>query len=451
MHNLLASLCVVLGNGLTTIQTAAGWLEIAMTFCGYQQEISGMKFTVKSTVAACALMASGGMSWADCGIESGSVRILSNDFGALHAVSEWAAKCASGSVEVTANATAEHKNIQVPALTTNPATYTVAVVASNSIIPLMTDDLIRPLDEYVAKWGGQLQENQLIRINGKIMAIAFMANAQHLFYRDDILAENGIEVPTTFDELFAAADKLRAAGLMDSPITSAYKPGWDLAAEFVNAYLGTGNEFFVPGSAELAINNEDGMKVLETMKKMTSYMGTDWATYDTNGIKPIWEAGDAALSISWGSRAGAYIAADNPSPEIAAHTSFAASPTVGSTPGGALWWDGFTIAKNISDEDAEASFRAMMNGVSAEMMAENADLAVWLIGGYEPAKAASGVIANVNGGARPYPMVPYMGLLHTALGNNLIEYLQGSESAEQAMADVSSAYTTAAKEAGYLN
>ena len=412
-----------------------------------------MNFTIRSTVAGCALIASAGASWADCGIESGSVRILSNDFAALHAVADWAGKCASDSVEVTANATEEHKNIQVPALTTNPATYTVAVIASNSIIPLLNDDLIRPLDDYVAKWGGQLQESQLIRINGKIMAIAFMANAQHLFYREDVLAEHGIEVPTSYEELFAAADKLRAAGVMDSPITSAYKPGWDVAAEFVNTYLGTGNEFFKPGSAELAIDNADGMMVLETMAKMTSYMGQDWATYNTNEIKPIWEADQAALSISWGSRAGAYIADDSPAPEIAANTSFAASPSIGggSIPGAALWWDGFTIAKNISDEDAEASFRAMMNGVSADMMAENNDAAVWLIDGYEASKAASGVIANVNGGARPYPMEPYMGLLHTALGDNLVEYLQGSESAEQAMADITTAYTTAAKEAGYLN
>ena len=37
----------------------------------------------------------------------------------------------------------------------------------------------------------------------------------------------------------------------------------------------------------------------------------------------------------------------------------AAAPTVGggTIPAATLWWDGFTIAKNISDEDAEASFR----------------------------------------------------------------------------------------------
>jgi hypothetical protein len=48
-------------------------------------------------------------------------------------------------------------------------------------------------------------------------------------------------------------------------------------------------------------------------------------------------------------------------------------------------------------------------------------------------------------------MVPTMGHLHTALGNNLIEFLQGSESAEQALADATKAYETAAKEAGFLN
>ncbi len=47
-------------------------------------------------------------------------------------------------------------------------------------------------------------------------------------------------------------------------------------------------------------------------------------------------------------------------------------------------------------------------------------------------------------------MLPYMGLLHTALSDNLIEFLQGKESAEQALADVTQAYTTAAKEGGFL-
>ncbi|MEY8099230.1 ABC transporter substrate-binding protein [Falsihalocynthiibacter sp. S25ZX9] len=412
-----------------------------------------MILNLKTTVATCTLIASASAAWADCGIESGSVRILSNDFDALAAIAEAASACASDTVEVTSNRTEEHKNIQVPALTITPATYTVAIVATNSVVPLMNDDLIRPLDDLVAKYGDQLAESQMIRVDGKTMAIAFMANAQHLYYRQDILAENGIEVPTTFAEMLAAAETLRANGVMETPIASNFMPGWNIAAEFVNTYLSTGNDFFAPGSAALAIDNEDGIAVLENLKAMTEYMSQDWATYDSNSQKPVWEAGELAFAIAWGSRAGAYIGDDSPAPEIAAVTRFSAAPALGDStiPGAALWWDGFTIAKNISDEDAEASFRAMMVGISPEMMEANRDVAVWLIDGYEPTDAATGVIADLQGGARPYPMLPYMGLLHTAIGDNLAEYLQGKESAEQAMSDITSAYETAATEAGFLN
>ena len=61
-----------------------------------------------------------------------------------------------------------------------------------------------------------------------------------------------------------------------------------------------------------------------------------------------------------------------------------------------------------------------------------------------------GVIANANGGARAYPMQPYMGLLHTALSTELAEFVAGTEDAEQALADVKAAYDTAAREAGFL-
>jgi hypothetical protein len=43
-----------------------------------------------------------------------------------------------------------------------------------------------------------------------------------------------------------------------------------------------------------------------------------------------------------------------------------------------------------------------------------------------------------------------MGTLHTAIGAEIVEFLQGAESAEQALADVEAAYVAAATEAGYL-
>ena len=413
-----------------------------------------MKTMFTALLATTAVVASAGLAMAGCGIEKGSVRILSNDFAALHVMAARAESCAGDGVEVKKNQTAEHKNIQVAALTANPATYTVPVIATGSIVPLLNDGLIRPLDDLVAKYGQNLQDNQLIRLDGKVMAVAFMANSQHLYYRKSVLDAAGIPVPTSYEDLIAAGQKLRAEGKMQNPLAASFKPGWDLGEEFVNMYLGLGGDFFAPGSADAAINNANGIKALETMKAMADLMSPDFVTYNTNAVKPVWDAGETALMNGWGSRSGDYIDPSKGFPEIAADTAFAATPTVGggTIPASSLWWDGFAIAKNITDEDAEASFQAMMHAISPDLLANPADaaLAVWLIKGYEPTPAAAGVVANIKGGTRAYPMLPYMGMLHTALGDNLAEFMQGQESAEQALADATAAYTVAAKEAGFI-
>ena len=393
------------------------------------------------------------VAMADCGIQgAGSVRILSNDFEALRVINDAAAKCAAGTVTVTANATAEHKNIQGPALSANPAEYTVAMVANNSIVPLLNDGLIRPLDDLVAKYGASLKPNQLIKIDGKIMAVAFMGNGQHLFYRKDILEKAGLDVPKTYEDVLADAQVIKDKGLMEYPLAASDKPGWDLAAEFVNMYLGTGGEFFANGSAELAIDNANGRKVLETMRAMTKFMKPDYLTYDANELNKVWDAGSVALMSQWGSLAGAATDPAKANPEIAKNTGFAAAPTIngGSVPAAALWWDGFTIAKNVSDEDAAVSFQAMIHGISPDTIAAHAEAATWLVAGYTPGPTAVGVIGNATGGARAYPMQPYMGLLHTALSAELADFIAGKEEADQALADVKAAYDAAAKEGGFL-
>ena len=69
---------------------------------------------------------------------------------------------------------------------------------------------------------------------------------------------------------------------------------------------------------------------------------------------------------------------------------------------------------------------------------------------FKPGKSAEGVAATASAGAEPYPMLPYMGLLHQAFHEELPDFLQGSESAEKTLSDIEDAYRSAAQEAGYL-
>ena len=381
------------------------------------------------------------------------VSVVGNEFPAIQTVGAGAAACTGA--EVSTNLTADHQKINVPGMQGNPAEYTSAIVANSSIVALMNEDVIRPLDDLVAKHGGDLQSSQLIKINGKIMAVAFMANAQHLMYRKDVLADLGISVPKTYEEMLAAAEKIRSSGKMQNPVGGAYAAGWNLAQEFNNMFLGYGGSHFEAGTANPSVNSEAGINALNMMKSLSEYMNPDFLTHDSNATNAEYRAGNIALLNMWGSRASSQTTAEGVTDAVKNGHAIAGPMTVGggSTAASTLWWDGWTVAKNISDAEAEATFIAMMNGINPSMMSDEniRTQAVWLIDGYKPTDAAVGVFEAAKMGTTPYPMLPYMGLMHTALGAELPDFMQGKESAEQALADVEAAYVAAAKEKGYLN
>ena len=390
--------------------------------------------------------------FAGCEI-SARVSIIGNEFPAIQTVGAGAQECKGA--EVTSNLTSEHKDIQVPAMKGNPAEYTSAIISTSSIVPLMNEDLIRPLNDLVAKYGKDLQPSQLIKIGDNIMAVAFMANSQHLMYRADVLKEIGVEPPKTYEEMLSAAKIIREKGIMENPIGGAYAAGWNLGQEFNNIFMGYGGSHFKPGTAQPNVNSEAGIKTLNLMKALSEYMNPDFLTHDSNATNAEYRAGNIALLNMWGSRAASQTTADGVIDAVKNNHSISGPMTVGggSIPASTLWWDGWTVAKNISDEEAEATFIAMMNGIRPDMMQDQKirTQAVWLIEGYEPTDAAIGVFESAKMSTTPYPMLPYMGILHGALGNEIADFLQGKESASQALTDVEAAYMTAAKEKGFIN
>ena len=158
-----------------------------------------MNTILKGTLASAIMIACSGTAYAACDITSGRVSIVGNEFPAIQTVAKGAMACAGEGVEVKANLTADHQKINVAGMQGNPAEYTSAIIANSSIVALMNEDVIRPLDDLIAKHGQDIPSNQLITINGKVMAVAFMANAQHLAYRKDVLGELGIEPPKSYD------------------------------------------------------------------------------------------------------------------------------------------------------------------------------------------------------------------------------------------------------------
>ena len=395
-------------------------------------------FLVSSSAFACSI--------------SARVSIVGNEFPAIQTVGAGAKECKGA--KVTANLTADHQKINVAGMSSQPAEYTSAIVANTSIVALLNNDLIRPLDDLVKKHGKGLKKNQLITIDGKIMAVAFMANAQHLVYRKDILKKLNIDVPKTYEEMLAAAKKIRKSGLVKNPVGGAYKAGWNLAQEFNNMFIGYGGTHFKGNSAEPNVNSDAGVKALKMMKSLSEYMNPDFLTHDSNATNAEFRAGNVAIMNMWGSRAATLVDADGVSMEVKNGMDIAGPMTVGGgkTPASTLFWDGWTVAKKISDDEAEATFIAMTNAIRPSIL-DNEDIrkqAVWLIEGYKPTDAARGVFAAAKMNTTPYPMLPYAGLMHSAIGKEIADFMQGKETADKTLSDIEDAYRASAKEKGFL-
>ena len=403
--------------------------------------------------ATAVVLAMGTTAYAEghgCSAE-GRLSIIGNEFPAIQSVAALAQSCEG--IQGEANLTADHQTLNLAGMSGDPAEYTSAIVANSSIVALINEGVVRPLDDLVAEYGADIPAHMQISVDGKVMAIAFMANAQTLAYRADVLEEVGLEIPTSYEEMLAAAAAIREAGIMENPLGGAYASGWNLAQEFNNMYIGHGGEFFEPGTANVSINNAQGIATLEMMKALSEFMSPDFLTHDSNGTQAEWEAGNVALMNMWGSRMGNLMDDEGSEPVVYENTKVAGPLMVGDSgvPATTLWWDGWTVATNVSDEDAAATFQALTHAVSPALLNEETmGQAVWLIDGFEPQEVNEGVLAAVAAGSQPYPMVPFQGLLHTALGAELSDFMQGNESAEQALADVEAAYTAAAIEAGFV-
>ena len=384
------------------------------------------------------------VSWAGCSYTNvNEIRSLSNSYEAWKSVTEAMSECGNFSPTLDA----DFKDKIGDAFAANPSLYEIGGISNSTIVPLLNAGTIRPLDDLVAKYGSNLQQNQLIKIDGKIMAIAQAVNNQHFMYRSDIFADLGIEEPKTYDDVLAAAEKIKAANVVDYPFGGAYKAGWNIAEEFVNMYLGNGGEFFGTDNSP-SINNAAGVKSLEMLKKLSAYMDPEFLSSDSTYAQKQMQQEKIAMAYLWATRAGAMENAEES--KVVGKITMSSAPMGDVRPASSLWWDGIVIAKNISDAKADAAFRIAMEGLDSEMVAANNDDAVWLISGFNPGPGAAGAAATAANGAAPYPSGLEMGVMHTALGNGVPDFLTGAKDASTTLADIEAAYIAAAKEKGLM-
>ena len=143
-------------------------------------------------------------------------------------------------------------------------------------------------------------------VGGKLVSIPLFTDAGILYYRTDLLEKYGYkEPPKTWEELAAMAKKIqdgeRAAGKPDfQGFVFEGKASESLtcnALEWIHSY---GGGSVIEADKKVTINNPNAIKALDAAQ---GWIGTispaGVTTYDEEGARNVWQAGNAAFMRNW--------------------------------------------------------------------------------------------------------------------------------------------------------
>lgn len=147
---------------------------------------------------------------------------------------------------------------------------------------------------------------------GRIYTIPLDGDFQMVYYRSDLLAEEGLAPPETWDDYLDIAKTFQGRDLngdgdpdFGSCIAKkrnaqSYWMLWSVAASFLQSQGTSEGSFFDTETMEPLVNNEAFAKALEVYKETTNYGPPDELNLDVGDTRGLFTSGRCALSIDWG-------------------------------------------------------------------------------------------------------------------------------------------------------
>ena len=290
----------------------------------------------------------------------------------------------------------------------------------------------------------------LVRVDGEVMAVAFMQNTQNLYYRGDLFAKHNLSVPTNYTEMLQAASVLkRNEPSISFPIAQGFAKGFDCATEFVNMLSSLKGRMFQPGGALPAFNGQPGVQAIDTMRSLMAYMTPNALASNSDDVMNQFQQGKAAMGVLWASRASRMD--DVAASKVVGQMQFAAAPSA--LPGGNsaahLWWDAAVLPRN-NPRQREAAFHVLMQALSEATVKSGNDLGLWVRSVFRPGRFGTGVALAEKAGAPVWPSEPFFSLALSELGKQLPDALLGQRPPRAVLDSVASAYLRSAADKGFI-
>lgn len=383
------------------------------------------------------------------------INIVGNLVPALQHIARQMESCSRPGLKVSFKMTAAARTeTELAFATTGASPVDLAVVSLALYANLQSNGQLQEMNDLVDKYRGHynIEDGMLVRVNGRVMAIAFMRNTQNLYYRKDLFDQLGLKPPADYAEMVAAAQLLRAGAKTSGiayPIAHTYASGWDSATEFTNVYRALGGQLFEPGTAQPAFQGALGVQAVQAMRSLMPYMTPNALASNTDDVMNLFQQGKAAMGVLWASRAERM---DDPqTSKVVGKMALTVAPAVlpGGRPASHLWWDGFVMPRRTR-ANRDTVFQVLMEALSERSTREGNDLAVWVRSVYRPTRFGAAVAQSQAAGVPVWPTQPFFNLAHTEIGKAMAGALAGNVAAATALADAARAYTKVAAEKGFL-
>ncbi|MBC7637469.1 MAG: extracellular solute-binding protein [Acetobacteraceae bacterium] len=204
------------------------------------------------------------------------------------------------------------------------------------------------------------------RYEGKLYAIPTLTNTELLFYRTDLLAEKGLEVPKTWADYRAAAMALHTP--RRSGIAMKLKPV-DAAMNTLHYFLNQHGDGWFDAKWRPTFNSAKGVAAIEALRDIGKFAAPGFTAQANDENTVLMQQDLAAMQVMWVSRAAQM---NNPErSKVVGKIGFAIAPGGGQRIG----YDGFAIAKN-SKADRDTMFRLMAATTSASVVREGSAVIV---------------------------------------------------------------------------
>lgn len=134
----------------------------------------------------------------------------------------------------------------------------------NQMVEMIDADAIIPLDDLINKIGrDRFYEAPLkeATLDGKTYAVPLYSHAQVMWYRKDLLKNAGLEVPTTWDELYEAAKKINSSEVFGASVPLGMNDM--MATRYLNFYVRSAGETLVTPEGKANLTSKaaiDGIK-----------------------------------------------------------------------------------------------------------------------------------------------------------------------------------------------